>query len=55
MFFVVTPQGIEFFESKDNEHLLELCFTWLGDCVFTIREVFLINREKLQIFSLFCT
>eukprot|EP00301_Raphidiophrys_heterophryoidea_P000782 c10389_g1_i1.p1 GENE.c10389_g1_i1~~c10389_g1_i1.p1 ORF type:complete len:603 (-),score=174.90 c10389_g1_i1:429-2189(-) len=41
--------GVEFFESKDNDHLLELCFTWLGDCVFTIREASINNLKRLAL------
>jgi len=41
--------GIEFFESRENERLLELCFTWLGDCVFTIREASINNLKRLAL------
>jgi len=41
--------GVEFFESKDNQHLLELCFTWLGDSVYTIREASINNLKRLAL------
>jgi serine/threonine-protein phosphatase 2A regulatory subunit A len=36
-------QGVEFFESK----LSELCTSWLGDSVFSIREAAALNLSRL--------
>jgi serine/threonine-protein phosphatase 2A regulatory subunit A len=36
-------QGVEFFDEK----LGNLCMTWLGDCVYSIREAATNNLKKL--------
>lgn len=37
------PQGVEFFDEK----LSNLCMTWLGDSVYSIREAATQNLRKL--------
>lgn len=40
---LASPLGVEFFDEK----LLNLCMSWLGDAVYSIREAATINLKKL--------
>lgn len=42
---LATQLGKQFFE--ENGKLGDLCISWLGDCVFSIREAAIINLKKL--------
>lgn len=42
---LATQLGKQFFE--ENEKLGDLCISWLGDCVFSIREAAITNLKKL--------